>query len=290
MKFKKSNITVTPKKAAEFLRHNTYEGQRNKSPRHIQELGEKLVDGRFHNGQVALIYNGSTWLADGQHQCEASIVTGKSFPATLLEFTAEDGDTKEDVAEVFAQFNVDRSRSRGDIAWIYGCQIGMETWPRKCVTLCNTALGWLASNCGNYNGKSTLTKDESARLLSKKRKACEFVHDMAFQGADGAAKHLLRSPTVAAMIATFEKSHADAEVFWAAVRDGDMLKRTDPCFVLREFLLRSNVALGGGARSGDVTVSQREMFAKCIHAWNAYRQKKTTSLKYYADKPLPKLA
>ena len=81
MQLKRSQVRITPKRAEELLRLNTYAGQRNKSPAHIQDLAQKMVDGRFHNGQIAILVNGSTFLADGQHQCEAGIVSGTTFPA-----------------------------------------------------------------------------------------------------------------------------------------------------------------------------------------------------------------
>lgn len=287
MQLKRSQVRITPKRAEELLRLNTYAGQRNKSPAHIRELAEKMVDGRFHNGQVAVVVNGSTYLADGQHQCEASIVSGTTFPATYLEFIAEKGDSKEDLAEVFAQFNVDRSRTRGDIAWIYGCQVGMHEWPRKCVTLCNTALGWIAGGFGEGGGR--IGKDESARLLSAKKASCTFVRDIVFTVDSKQSRHLQRSPVVAAMIATHAKDSAAAAEFWTAVRDGDMLRKSDPRAVIRDFLLRTSVALGAGARGDKTTVGAREMYGKCVAAWNASRSDKTTSLKYFGNKPLPKL-
>lgn len=283
----KKKARVTPKKAEELLRLNTYKGQRNKSARHIQELAAKMEDGRFHMGSIAVINNGSSFLADGQHQCEAAIMSGKSFDAAFVEYTCEDDDSKEDIAEVFAQYNVDRPRSRGDIAWIYGCQIGMEEWPRRCVTLCNTALGML--QCGFNNGAPRMSRDENARLLSTQRSQCQFIYDLLFRECDisNCAKHMNRSPVVAAMMATFKKNKSEAEVFWTAVRDGDMLKKTDPAFKLRDFLMNNSVGFGAGARSSKETVSAREMFGRCIIAWNAYRSGGTTNLKFFPSKPLP---
>lgn len=291
MKFKSSQVTVTPSKAQEFLSFNTYAGQRGTSSRHIQELTQKIEDGRFHVGSIALVYNGSTILADGQHQCHAGIAAGKSFRALLQEYTVEESDTKEDVARVFSQFNVDRSRSRGDIAWIHGCAIGMADWPRKCVTVCNTALGWIEAGLG---GKQViaLSKDDNALLLGKYKKQCQFVHDVLFT-TDKRCRHMLRSPVVAAMIHTCMKSKGDAEVFWAAVRDGDMLKSGEPSFVLRELLLNSACNLGAGARMPDrETVGIREMYVKCIHAWNAFRagEEKIRLLRFNPKHPLPKVA
>lgn len=291
MQFKTSQVLVTPKKAEEFLRINTYPGQRTLSPTHVSELAAKMKDGRFHEGQIAIVHNGEDILANGQHQCTASISSGQKFNSRLLEYTVEKGDSKEDVARVFAQFNVDRARNRGDIAWIYGCQIGMQDWPRRCVTICNSALGWIATGFGE-GGRARMGRDENSRLLSAKKASCQFVHDTIFVDNAGnsyaKSRHLMRAPVAAAMIVTHAKAASDAEVFWASVRDGDMLKRNDPCFVLRECLLRSALNNSASERGNRAQVSARELFGKCIHGWNAYRQKATTVLRFYFDKPLPK--
>lgn len=285
MKLTSSKVRITPKKADELLRLNTYEGQRNKSQRHIQELAEKMKDGRFHVGSIALIHNGKVEMADGQHQCEACKLAGVPFTAMQLDYVVEEDDTKEDIAEVFAQFNVDRSRSRGDIAWIYGCKIGMADWPRKCVTVCNSALGWIAGGC-SAGGGVNIPKDENSRLLSSNRELCQFVHDIAFGENASSARHIIRSPVVAAMMQTRRANADAAATFWSAVRDGDMLKKSDPAYKLREFLLRSKVKSSSGSRDTEV-VDQRTMYGKCIVAWNAYRTGNTTALKYFSDKPLP---
>lgn len=288
MKRKDTLIKVTPKKAAEFLKSNNYPGQRAKVQRHINELAEKMEDGRFNTGQVAIVVglDGVTYLADGQHQCEACILSGVQFSAVYMHFTVEKGDSKQAIAEVFAQFNGHRARSRGDIAWIYGAHIGMADWSRKCVQLCNSALGWIAGGFGE-SGTILLSKDENARLLAAKKSACTFVYRTAFNGHVKTARHLARSPVAAAMLVTFDKNLLLAEEFWEAVRDGEMIKRSDPRMTLREFLVNSSVK--STSAKGGAAVSQREMYVKCIHAWNAYLSGKTTSLKYYANKPIPQV-
>lgn len=70
------------------------------------------------------------------------------------------------------------------------------------------------------------------------------------------------------------------------VRDGEGLKRSMPAFRLREYLLTVNV--GSKGRAYKRLVTSREMLAKSITAWNAYRRGESTELKYYNEKPIPK--
>jgi hypothetical protein len=103
-------------------------------------------------------------------------------------------------------------------------------------------------------------------------------------------KHLYRGPVVAAMIVTFKKCSADAEVFWEEVRDGENLKGSSPSLKLRNYLLSTTISFGRGvnAPSLNAAVSFREMYSKCIIVWNAYRRGDSTQLKFYADKEIPK--
>jgi hypothetical protein len=38
----------------------------------------------------------------------------------------------------------------------------------------------------------------------------------------------------------------------------------------------------------EAIAGRREMMAKCIHAWNAWRRDERTALKYFKDAPIPK--
>ena len=279
---KTSVLTVAKAKANRAI--NTYPGQRPLNKRHVEELRDKILDERFHMGLVAYVeWKGTRQLANGQHQGEGVIGANKSIPIVELTFTAEENDTAEDVARVFAQFNTDKPRTRQDIAWIYGVQYGMAEWPRKVVSLCNTALGYIENV--SANGVILLSKDANALLLGKHRGACRFVHYLLCEGDTKNPKHLMRSPVIAAVISTWKKDTADAQAFWEAVRDGDMLKKVDPAFRLREWL--KTVAV----RSGDnaIAVNQREMYVRCIHWWNAFRGGPGKSGRYSPDNPIPKV-
>lgn len=282
MKLKKSSIRLTPTNAKAFRERNTYPGQRGMGPAYLEELERKMRAGDFHEGLIAIIRlsSGEEVLANGQHQCTAVIETGISVDARLHEWTVEPGDSPADIARVFAQYNVDKNRSRGDIAWIYGAQANMGAWPPRCVKLCNTALGWIYTRLLR---KGKLSKDDNALLLLKHKQECAFVYETAFvNGAN--AKHLYRSPVVAAMMETSNKDLEHAYLFWGAVRDGDMLKTADPAYKCREMLKAIRVRT---VSIGNPTMDERELYARCIHFWNGSRGKGGCSGRYYPDAPLP---
>lgn len=52
--------------------------------------------------------------------------------------------------------------------------------------------------------------------------------------------------------------------------------------------MTTGLVAGRGTMSLEVA-TKKEMHVKCIVAWNAWRTGDITSLRYYADKPIPKV-
>jgi hypothetical protein len=94
-------------------------------------------------------------------------------------------------------------------------------------------------------------------------------------------KRLRRAPVVWAMYATWRKSRKDATEFWSAVRDETGTSPTVPDRKISRWLME-NAVDATGRRAG-----ANEMYARCIHAWNAWRTNSNTSLAYYPDAKLP---
>lgn len=296
MKRKFSSIRLTLARAKDFTRVNVYAGQRSVNRRWVEELSGKVEAGDFHEGRIAVLHDAAKVLGDGvcdllmdgQHQCDLVVHTALSIPCRLHEYTTETGDTKEDVARIFAQYNVDLPRNRGDIAWIYAVQYGMEKWPRKIAKLCNTALGLIVAFSGGEgripSGCQHLTKEQNARLLGKHKATCEFVYHLLCDTEPKYPKHLMRSPVVAAIIRTREIARDDATLFWEGVRDGDLLKKSDPAYRLREWLIRTSVK---SVVKREPVVTHREMYVRSLHFWNAFRGGPGASGRYYPEKPIP---
>lgn len=285
MKRTEKLVTLTPDKCEEYLKFNVFDGQRRLSDKYALELATKMESGRFHVGNVAIVHRGDeTLLADGQHQLTACTLSQVPFKAVLQEYHLNGEDDEQAMARVFSQFNVDRVRQRGDIAWIYACELGWQSWSRRTVTIAASALTIAEKGDGTYG--SDLSKDESAALLAANVRVCEWLNAMEI----GSCRHLRRAPVAAAMVMTWRKSQKAASEFWTAVKDGDMLAKGDPRHTLREFLLSATLH-GGNARSsrdGKEAVDCRAVGAKCIHAWNAWRRGEQTNLKYYATAAFPK--
>lgn len=102
-------------------------------------------------------------------------------------------------------------------------------------------------------------------------------------------KPLIRGPVVSAMMATYRRRPQLATEFWCMVRDESAPDRNDASRALARFLVRSSIANSKGETGKDkVVVGQKEMYAKCIHAWNAWRKdEKRDTLSWKASAPLP---
>ena len=282
---KKQLKKIDRKEAERLLQFNTFQGQRPLNIAKVEEYKQKLTDGRFHTGSVAVVNGGfGTRLLDGQKQLTACIESGASFEALFQEFTLN-GETRThelECASLYAQFAGGQTRTPAQIAWMYGCQMGWAAWQRKLVTNATSALASIVS--GEFNRDvSKLTADQRAELLPENEAVCVWLYEMDVANTI----HLCRVPVIAAMILTWRKSQKAAGEFWAAVRDGEHLTKADQRYRLREFLLHAAIRQHSGTTITAV-VSRTAMHAKCIHAWNAWRSGKPTSLKYHADSAMPR--
>lgn len=117
---------------------------------------------------------------------------------------------------------------------------------------------------------------------------CLFLHETLYEKQDGLTeqKILRRAPVTAAMARTYLKNRKAAREFWMNLSQGN---KDHPGRTLEYFLLDHSVMHGRGGQNGKHPVSPREMFAKCIYAWNAWRKGETRSnLVYSATNDLPK--
>jgi hypothetical protein len=106
----------------------------------------------------------------------------------------------------------------------------------------------------------------------------------------GNSKHITRSPAAAAMFKTWQRAKKDATAFWLEVRDESAPEPKAPSRVLARYL-RDVVLTGGrGTRQGAKVATDREVLVRCLQGWNAWRKGEPTELRYYADKPVPKVA
>jgi hypothetical protein len=269
--------------AETFLTHNDYEGQRPLRRAHVATLVEQMAGGTFTLGHIAVArqgWNGGGWLlANGQHQCNAVLEVGEPIQAVVEEYDCK---TPEDFSRLYRTFDNNAVRSLSEIALPEARSLKLQ-WSRKFI-------GILLAGISFIEGHAGIHKSKRVEFLKKYIREGNCIYELFHSYTFPEYRHIARGPVVSAMIVTFRKDAADAETFWAEVRDGERLAASNPSFKLRNYLLTSTVGIGRGvsAPSLNAAVSYREMYGKCIVAWNAFRRGDPTALKFYADKPLPK--
>lgn len=277
-------IKLTPAKAEEFLRMNTFPGQRALSDKHVNFLVKKMEDGRFRTAEVCIASNGKNidYLMNGQHTCHGVIRYGKTVDCVLERYHCE---TFEDFGVLYNQFE-GKGRTQAQSVKAMGYVLGLE-WPMKIQQLVVSA-GIIIKGPA-FEFKSD--RDERVRLLHEYRAfgdwLCGIIADPAVMKLRVSTKHVQRAPVVAAMLLTFNKNKHDATMFWEKVATGEELVRLDPEYRLREFLQTSIMTM----RSGTYRIaSKHEMIYKSIRCWNAFRKGETIrNLKYSPDSEIPEV-
>lgn len=260
-------------KCNETLGFNNYDGQRNLMINRLNELKKKMKENKFHGCDVAFgILDGVKYLVNGQHSLTAAVETKTPIKVREKTFVCQE---KEDLSNLYAQFDVGGGRTSTHIAKAYAASLDGD-WPARCITVCGSAISYI--KYGQEYFQKTL-KDERMQNAINDIKSCEFVKNTIYRnGGKDKHRHLNKVPVVAAMIQSFKVDDEKAKKFWDLVRDGECLNKEHPAYVLREWLLR--VSGSHNAKTKEV-VSTAEIRVKCLQAWVAfYNGKPSVKLKF----------
>ncbi len=267
---------VSPDRAKGLLEMASPIYQRQLKQPHVDYLARCMERGTFRTGLIGITKNGDGMpiVMNGQHQCHAIIQSGVTIKATFERFVCP---TPEDMSLLFRQYDpIIGARRLGDMLVVEARALGID-WPQKTLSL---VIGAVVINHNLY----ALAADEKTERLRNHQKDGGFINTLLSKVKQKDSALLRRAPVAAAILRTWQKCQKDAENFWQQVRDGEMLKRNDPAYTLRSFLLLHQQFARGEKR----VASQHEYLYRCIGSWNAFRkgQKQKTS-KYYPEKPVP---
>lgn len=199
-------------------------------------------------------------------------------------------DTLTDLGNLYNTYDSNLgSRTNSDINMAFAAAIpSLRDVPQKLINMTVTAAAFLK---WDENTRRRIPQAERAEELMDRSDFVPWLQDVVKTTTTskmGLSKHLLRSPVVCAMLATYDRAPVVAKKFWTEVRDESAPDRNDPTRILARFLVRAVV--GGGRSVGKDAVGQREMYVKCIRAWNSYRSGEATSLQYREADPLPQVS
>lgn len=259
------------------------------SPRRLTALREKVVAGKFTTAVWASAKckeDGRVYRLNGKHTStlfqQMNGELPKGIEITVIRFEC---DSTQDIAELYATFDPRVSvRSQGDINRIYAATCDdIEGVPIQFINLCVTGIHFAISEDSHNTNASP--EERSARIVGNADFVL-WVYDLI--GTDiKTAKHLMRGPVCGAMFRTWNKNREASKKFWALVKSGDS-KSDCPTRKLERILLTSRVKTSG-SDSVAKQIGSREMYVKCLHAWNAWRQGKPSELKYYANAATPEV-
>jgi hypothetical protein len=284
---------VTQSLAIRFRDMDPVPNDRRLNPKRVEAYRKMLVAGLFRPVQWATVYCGetqATYRVNGKHTSNLFSEyeeLPQQIHATIEHYHCDDLD---DVARLYATFDSrTQVRTTNDINRAFAAiDPDLAEIPTKIVNLCVTAICYC--RLGDEYTKVAAAERAECLLEDSGKQFVLWVYDI-LGGHNGEQSRLLwRSPVVAAMQASYQKSKRDANEFWLAVRDGTGANPKTPDRILNRFLLSKVVAKSSaavGRRSRSEVASPREMFVKCLHAWNAWRKGIATDLKYHAQAKIP---
>ncbi len=257
---------VTPKEAEAYLAINNFPGQRAYNPFKGRLYAENMESGTHRRIDIAVAKvreTGIDYLMNGQHNCQAVIIYGKPYQASVSYYMC---DTMEDAWRLFATFDVHSSRteqqfmhSRRELF----TDERLHTIPLRVLQACGTALTILTDGktdprfCPPKNKIKTIKADYVEK----------YPDDVIFVSQFKDYRHMMVIGCVTAIIATSRKNKQEATLFWSRVATGEMLTRNDPRAKLRDALLDTSFL--GNVRGGENR--QRAIYTLCIVWWNSWR-------------------
>lgn len=283
---------VTKKLAKEFAEMDPAPHDRPLSERRLQVYQRLLADGAFRPvtwASAICTETGGVYRVNGKHT--SVLLSGiEKLPEFYVTVEEYECDTLDDVARLYSTFDSNlQSRTARDIYLSFaGTVAAFAEVPAKAIVLAVTGMAyheWM-------DGDKVHQPAEKSELMLEYPEFVLWLTTLFNPRAEGGSKsdrncrHLQRQPVTSAMFGTWRKSRKDAETFWQLVRDEVGTKPSDPDRKLARYLLQVGVDTGGGAKRVR-TADRREIYVKCLHAWNAWRKQEATDLRYHADKDVP---
>lgn len=290
-KGKPQTVKITEKLAKEWAAMDAAHTDRPLSERRLQVYEKMLREGEFRPVAWAKVFCKETnqwYRVNGKHT--STLFAGADLSKFGEHFAVVEEyecDALEDVAKLYSTFDSKTQiRSATDVYRSFQSVIPeLAPLPVKIVNLVISGLAWH----NNPTQPMAETTPERAERLFDHIPVCLWVNDMLHAGdADQPGRFLHRATVVGAMIGCYYKARGPATEFWRLVRDDEGEKASLPHRKLTRFLLTNSVlGASGSHRPNRLVASQREFYAKCVHAWNAWRKNEPTNLNYFADRKLP---
>jgi hypothetical protein len=287
---KPKTLAVTRQLVNEFLNMEALPRDRPLSERRLAFYRKQLAEGSFRPVTWASAYCEETdtiYRVNGKHT--STLLSGidplpKDFYVTVERYSCL---LLEDVAMLWATFDSSVATRTGNeiIASFASTVPEFVGVKQKTLSLSVFAASYQKWDIDFYNESRVA---ERAELLLDHVDFVLWLDTLLFpkDGNVGRAKHLRRGPVVAAILGTRLSSEESSDAFWRHVRDEDQAQGL-PTRVLAKWLSEVTFKNHHAGKAGKKVVLFREMFVRCLHAWNAWRTNTRTNLKYHPNAPIP---
>lgn len=289
LKGKPSTQRVTRALAREFAEMDAAPHDRPLSERRLMVYQKIFAAGGFRPVTWARAHcaeTGGTYRVNGKHT--SVLLSGlERLPEFYVTLEDYDCESLEDVARLYATFDSGQMMRTARDIYLSFAATATELAEASSQTIVMAAAG-MAYQVHQDNISRTQPA-ERAELLLEHPEFVVWLQSIflpAERNGEIKPRHIQRQPVVAAMFASWQKSHSAASLFWPAVRDETGPTPSLPDRKLARYLLTVGVRAGRGA-SRAKSAGPREMYVKCLHAWNAWRKGENTNLQYHANADVP---
>lgn len=275
-------VPCTPRLIKEFATMPGCRMERQLKPARLRFLEARIKDRLFHPPKWAKSLWGGKWYrVNGQHSSRALLESDGLLPSALNAVIDEYAcDTEMDLCNLFSQF--DSAASVRNTADVIGAHASLHEQlaavPRAIINRCISGI--------------VFTEFEGAIGKCSPEERAGYVHDnvafIMWAAEYVRGRNLSRAPIAAAMYLTYCRLDESATTFWQMVRDRNHPEVSHATRVLEKWLGESLNKRGTSGRQA-VQWTPRAVFVKCIHAWNAFRNRRTTDLKYHPGSPIPRV-
>jgi hypothetical protein len=285
-------VRATNKLATEFSTMDPVPHERGLSQRRL-EIYKKILDqGAFRPVTWAKAYcteTNGTYRVNGQHTSTLLVLQEGNFPEFYVTVECYACDTLTDVANLYNTFDSRlQSRSVHDINRSFASTVpSLKYVHDRVIHLIVSGVNYHLHGQGSNHFYGRITPADRAEVLLEYEGFGVWLSDLLEGTQEIGKRHLMRQPVVAVMFGTWKKDPALASEFWTLVRDETGATPEVPDRRLARYLLTHSV--GRGNRTIRTNVGSKECYVKCIRAWNAWRRKIPTDLRYSEKDKVPEL-
>lgn len=280
----KKTVALTEELASSYLLYKDIEHERKYSEEHAAKLATKMRARAFQWENVVIasaIIGNKEFKLNGQHTCGARLLCGGAIPNPQVRWNRYRVENQHEAAQIYRAYdNPIANRTWQHLFRVTCANNGMtKLASMKVLALAAAALAFERGGMTAF-GRCKLKGEDRISLPIEDKDMVRMLDDLMGSG-EVAFAFVRREAVACAMLATIRKDSDAAVRFWQAIRDGENLSRFDARLVLRNWLMRTSAANGRGGTVGDRRkASFVEMYTRCIHGWNAWRDNRTTALKF----------